>query len=158
MHHVRDVTFGENASRVRTGTAPRAMATLRNFAIGPMRQAGWTNIAAAADHYRLRPSTRQPCSDSQPENASPLPIFVLHVNYHPAAYPSHSYSLGLNTIPRATAKSTGRLVFHGGLKSTHSQKATIINMIDTKIFQKLTPTPFSARTSQVASRIDLHHS
>ncbi|WP_406729442.1 ISAs1 family transposase [Streptomyces sp. GD-15H] len=55
LHHVRDVTFGEDASRVRTGTAPRAMATLRNLAIGLMRQAGWTNIAAAADHYRSRP-------------------------------------------------------------------------------------------------------
>ncbi|MFD7057528.1 ISAs1 family transposase [Streptomyces mirabilis] len=55
LHHVRDVTFGEDASRVRTGTAPRPMATLRNLAIGLMRQAGWTNIAAATDHYRSRP-------------------------------------------------------------------------------------------------------
>lgn len=39
-NHVRDVTFGEGAWRVRTGTAPRAMATLRNLAIGLMRQAG----------------------------------------------------------------------------------------------------------------------
>jgi predicted transposase YbfD/YdcC len=55
LHHVRDVTYREDASRVRTGTAPRAMATLRNLAIGLMRQAGWSNIAAAADHYRSRP-------------------------------------------------------------------------------------------------------
>ncbi|WP_420802716.1 transposase [Streptomyces cavernae] len=55
LHHVRDVTFGEDASRGRTSTAPGAMATLRNLAIGLMRQAGWTNIAAAADHYRSRP-------------------------------------------------------------------------------------------------------
>jgi predicted transposase YbfD/YdcC len=55
LHHVRDVTYGEDASRVRTGTAPRAMATLRNLAIGLMRQAGWTSIAAAADHYRSHP-------------------------------------------------------------------------------------------------------
>jgi predicted transposase YbfD/YdcC len=55
LHHVRDVTFAEDASRVRTGSAPRAMATLRTLAIGLMRQAGWTNIAAAADHYRSRP-------------------------------------------------------------------------------------------------------
>jgi len=52
LHHVRDVTYGEDASRVRTGTAPRAMAIMRNLAIGLMRQTGWTNIAAAADHYR----------------------------------------------------------------------------------------------------------
>jgi predicted transposase YbfD/YdcC len=55
LHHVRDVTFTEDASKIRTGNAPRAMATLRNLAIGLMRQAGWTNIAAAADHYRSRP-------------------------------------------------------------------------------------------------------
>ncbi|MFF3691447.1 ISAs1 family transposase [Streptomyces sp. NPDC002187] len=55
LQHVRDVTFAEDASRVRTGTAPRSMATLRNLAIGLMRQAGWTNILAAADHYRSRP-------------------------------------------------------------------------------------------------------
>ncbi|WP_329538410.1 ISAs1 family transposase (plasmid) [Streptomyces sp. NBC_01450] len=55
LHHVRDVTYGQDASRVRTGTAPRAMATMRNLAIGLMRQAGWTNIAAATDHYRSRP-------------------------------------------------------------------------------------------------------
>ncbi|WP_405721020.1 ISAs1 family transposase [Streptomyces sp. NBC_01537] len=55
LHHVRDVTFTEDASKIRTGSAPRTMATLRNLAIGLMRQAGWTNIAAAADHYRSRP-------------------------------------------------------------------------------------------------------
>jgi predicted transposase YbfD/YdcC len=55
LHHVRDVTFGEDASKIRTGSAPRAMATLRNLAIGLMRQAGWANIAAAADHYRSHP-------------------------------------------------------------------------------------------------------
>ncbi|MDQ1042318.1 hypothetical protein [Streptomyces sp. V4I2] len=31
------------------------MATLRNLAIGLMRQAGWANLAAATDHYRSRP-------------------------------------------------------------------------------------------------------
>ncbi|MBK3635080.1 ISAs1 family transposase [Streptomyces sp. MBT97] len=58
LHNVRDVTFGEDASRVRTGTAPRAMATLRNLAIGLIRRAGRTNIAAPADHYRSRPPAR----------------------------------------------------------------------------------------------------
>ncbi|MFF0010868.1 ISAs1 family transposase [Streptomyces sp. NPDC005374] len=55
LHHTRDVTYGEDSSRVRTGTAPRAMATMRNLAIGLMRQAGWSNIAAATDYYRSRP-------------------------------------------------------------------------------------------------------
>ncbi|MCX4859645.1 ISAs1 family transposase [Streptomyces canus] len=56
LHHVRDMTFAEDASLIRTGTAPRAMATLRNIAIGLMRQAGWVNLAAATDHYRSRPA------------------------------------------------------------------------------------------------------
>ncbi|WP_406860609.1 ISAs1 family transposase [Streptomyces sp. HUAS MG47] len=32
IHYVRDTTYSEDASRVRTGTAPRAMASLRNLA------------------------------------------------------------------------------------------------------------------------------
>jgi predicted transposase YbfD/YdcC len=29
LHHVRDVTYGEDASQIRTGNAPHAMASLR---------------------------------------------------------------------------------------------------------------------------------
>jgi predicted transposase YbfD/YdcC len=47
VHHVRDVTYREDASRVRTGTIPRVMATLRNVAIGLDRLTGRANIAAA---------------------------------------------------------------------------------------------------------------
>jgi predicted transposase YbfD/YdcC len=47
LHHLRDVTFAEDASQVRTGTAPRAMASLRNLAIGLLRAHGHRNIAAA---------------------------------------------------------------------------------------------------------------
>lgn len=47
LHYVRDVTYGEDASRVRTGTAPRAMAALRNLAISALRLTGATNIAQA---------------------------------------------------------------------------------------------------------------
>lgn len=56
LHHIRDVTYREDASRVRTGTAPRIMASLRNLAIGLARLIGWTNIAAATDHYRSHPA------------------------------------------------------------------------------------------------------
>jgi predicted transposase YbfD/YdcC len=45
-HWVRDVTFREDASRVRTGPRPRIMVTLRNLAVGLIRQAGYTKIAA----------------------------------------------------------------------------------------------------------------
>jgi predicted transposase YbfD/YdcC len=47
LHHIRDTTFAEDASQVRTGIAPRAMASLRNLAIGILRLHGWRNIAAA---------------------------------------------------------------------------------------------------------------
>ena len=55
LHHVRDVTYNEDHSRIRTGQTPRAMASLRNLAIGLAHLAGWHNIAAALDHYRSRP-------------------------------------------------------------------------------------------------------
>jgi predicted transposase YbfD/YdcC len=44
-HHIRDVTFGEDASTVHAGTAPRAMAAFRNLAIGALKILGATNIA-----------------------------------------------------------------------------------------------------------------
>jgi predicted transposase YbfD/YdcC len=47
LHHLRDVTFAEDACQVRTGTAPRAMASLRNLAIGILGLYGCRNIAAA---------------------------------------------------------------------------------------------------------------
>ncbi|MFE2448028.1 hypothetical protein ACWDHW_34895 [Streptomyces melanosporofaciens] len=43
---VRDTTFAEEASKVRTGHGPDDMATLRSLAINPLRTAGHTNIAA----------------------------------------------------------------------------------------------------------------
>jgi predicted transposase YbfD/YdcC len=46
IHYVRDVTFREDYSRVRTASRPRVMATLRNLAVGLIRQAGYTKIAA----------------------------------------------------------------------------------------------------------------
>jgi predicted transposase YbfD/YdcC len=47
LHHIRDTTFAEDASQVRTSTAPRAMASLRNLAIGILRAYGDRTIAAA---------------------------------------------------------------------------------------------------------------
>ncbi|MBO0913674.1 transposase, partial [Streptomyces laculatispora] len=47
LHHVRDRTFREDDSKVRTGTLPRTMASLRNLAISLFRQNDETNIAAA---------------------------------------------------------------------------------------------------------------
>jgi predicted transposase YbfD/YdcC len=46
LHHVRDTTFAEDAPQLRTGNAPRAMATCRNLAVGAMKLARVTNLAA----------------------------------------------------------------------------------------------------------------
>jgi len=46
-HYVRDVSLGEDASRIRKGTGPQVMATLRNTAIGFLRATGATKIAEA---------------------------------------------------------------------------------------------------------------
>ncbi|WP_244809762.1 ISAs1 family transposase [Streptomyces sp. So13.3] len=47
LHFVRDTTFAEDASTIRTGHGPDNMATLRSFAINQLRAAGHTNIAAS---------------------------------------------------------------------------------------------------------------
>jgi hypothetical protein len=45
IHYVRDVTCGEDASRVRTGSAPRNLAAMRNMTLRALRASGWDNIA-----------------------------------------------------------------------------------------------------------------
>ena len=57
LHWVRDVTFAEDHSQVRTSSAPQVMATFRNLAISLHRLAGATNIAAALRHH-ARNATR----------------------------------------------------------------------------------------------------
>lgn len=67
-HHIRDVTFAEDASTVHHGTAPRAMATLRNLAIGTLKILGADNIAKTTRAIR-----------DQPERALP----ILGITYNP---------------------------------------------------------------------------
>ncbi|WP_158726889.1 hypothetical protein [Tomitella fengzijianii] len=55
LHHVRDVTFGEDLSQVRTGQTPRIMASCRNTAVSLLRIGGWTNIAAGLRHHARWP-------------------------------------------------------------------------------------------------------
>ncbi len=55
LHYIRDTTFAEDASQVRTGNTPRAMATWRNLAIGALRAAGAKNIAAGLRHNARDP-------------------------------------------------------------------------------------------------------
>ena len=56
LHWVRDVTFDEDRSQVRCGNIPQVMAALRNSAIGLLRWAGETNIAAACRRFAAQPA------------------------------------------------------------------------------------------------------
>lgn len=62
LHWVRDVTFDEDRSQVRTGAGPHVMASLRNTAIGLLRLAGWNNIAAALRHHARNPEQAITCA------------------------------------------------------------------------------------------------
>ena len=55
LHYVRDVTFAEDACRVRTGAGPRVLASIRNLVLGVLRSAGEVNIAAARARLGRRP-------------------------------------------------------------------------------------------------------
>lgn len=54
---VRDVTFAEDRSPIRTGAAPEAVAACRNLVIALVRRTGRTDIAAALRTNAGRPLT-----------------------------------------------------------------------------------------------------
>ncbi len=53
-HYVRDRTFDEDRSQVRTGSSPQFMATARNIAISLLRLVGCQNIARGLEHLSRR--------------------------------------------------------------------------------------------------------
>lgn len=55
LHWVRDVTFDEDRSQIRTKAGPRVMATLRNLAISLFRLSNQTNIAKATRRCARKP-------------------------------------------------------------------------------------------------------
>jgi predicted transposase YbfD/YdcC len=55
LHHVRDTTFAEDDSQVRTGAAPGVMAIVRNLVIGTLCRAGPVNVAAALRRHARDP-------------------------------------------------------------------------------------------------------
>ncbi len=55
LQYVRDVTLGEEASQIRSGAAPEALAALRNARLGLLRQHGSDTIAAAVRHVAWSP-------------------------------------------------------------------------------------------------------
>ncbi len=54
-HYVRDVTFAEDHSQVRTGSIPQVMAAFRNTAIALLRLNGEPNIARACRRLAAQP-------------------------------------------------------------------------------------------------------
>ncbi|WP_411130141.1 hypothetical protein [Streptomyces sp. x-19] len=59
LHHVRDTTFTDDASKIRTGHGRENMTTLRSLvAINTLRTAGHRNIAAGLRESSHAPFTR----------------------------------------------------------------------------------------------------
>ena len=54
-HYVRDVTLGEDRSRLRTGAAPQILAALRNLALTLIHRSGSSQIAQARRHFASHP-------------------------------------------------------------------------------------------------------
>lgn len=55
LHYVRDVTLGEDACRVRTGSAPQVLAALRNAVVHLLGQLPATSRAGALRRLNARP-------------------------------------------------------------------------------------------------------
>lgn len=54
-HYVRDVTFGEDRSRLRSGQGPQIMAAFRNLALTLIHRHGSSQIAAIRRHFASHP-------------------------------------------------------------------------------------------------------
>jgi predicted transposase YbfD/YdcC len=54
-HYPRDESFGEDRSQIRTGTAPQAIAALRNAVAALLRIEGWTTLPAGFRYCRESP-------------------------------------------------------------------------------------------------------
>lgn len=68
VFYVRDVTLGEDHCRVRTGSAPFILATLRNASIALLNLAGFGNKAAALRRHAAHPSEALALIKAKPEN------------------------------------------------------------------------------------------
>ncbi|MHC4397896.1 MAG: transposase [Planctomycetota bacterium] len=55
LHYVRDVTFDEDRSQIRTLNAPEVMASIKNFIISLFRWLGKTNIAKTLRDMAAKP-------------------------------------------------------------------------------------------------------
>ena len=60
LHWVRDVTLGEDACRVRTGSAPQVLAAVRNVVVHLLEGVKAASKAAATRYFAARPFTALP--------------------------------------------------------------------------------------------------
>jgi predicted transposase YbfD/YdcC len=67
LHYVRDVTMGEDACRVRKGSAPQILAAVRNVALHILSGVKPKNIAASIRHLAAKPfkAVRLVCPKSE---------------------------------------------------------------------------------------------
>jgi predicted transposase YbfD/YdcC len=56
LHYVRDVTLGEDACRVRRGSAPQVLAALRNAVVHLLTEVAAESRAAAIERLQSRPA------------------------------------------------------------------------------------------------------
>ncbi len=56
LHYRRDVTFKEDACRMKSHRAAEALAVCNNLALGLIRHAGWDNVAEARRYYAAYPA------------------------------------------------------------------------------------------------------
>jgi hypothetical protein len=97
---IRDVTFAEDASQTRTDNAPRAIASLRNLAIGILRPRGLQHRRRAAPQ-RPRPTESCPCWASQAVKPKGL--------HYPAAIAGRHEHLMLSEGQRRGGRSRAQL-------------------------------------------------
>jgi predicted transposase YbfD/YdcC len=76
-HYVRDVTFAEDASQVRTGTAPQVMVCLRNLAIGALCRVGPVNWSSPPLQHTLA-SSQLSTSTNALRHPNPAPASTLY--------------------------------------------------------------------------------
>jgi predicted transposase YbfD/YdcC len=55
LHWVRDMSFGEDACRVRSGEAPEILAAIRNATLRLLRSSGLTELAASLRRHAAKP-------------------------------------------------------------------------------------------------------
>jgi predicted transposase YbfD/YdcC len=144
LHHIRDVTFAEDASQLRTGNAARAMATCRNLAIGTLRLTGATNIAAALCHNARDPARPLTCSASRDHETG-----ITRLCRNPDHYSGRLHAL-THRVPRFICRTPVRLA------RQHSSGRVAITMTDLTgtdlVLARTVDTAFSIAPAAVAER------